>query len=223
MRKVNRRGLQALLAVSTLLMPRLAAAEPVTVTSGFVETELGLGLARVLFQGDNFMVRLGVEGFRTQVGLDCFPCAAGTTVNLGGQFSPVGLRAAGFGTVDGVTYRDIFADDMKGTFTTASFTLTGNTNVTVRLPFSFTGDIRGYVQDPFAVGFTDPAFTKTLSGHGIATGLFTFNDQDGAFFNVNDLRYDFGDTAPVPEPATFLLCGFGAAVLLLRRSRQLAR
>jgi len=129
------------------------------------------------------------------------------------------LRAAGSGTVDGVTYPDIFADDMKGTFTTSSFQLTGTSNLTVRLPFDFSGDIRGYVQDPFAVGFTDPAFTKTLTGHGIATGTFVFNGEEGPFFNVTDLRYDFGETAPVPEPATFLLCGFGAAVLALRRRR----
>jgi hypothetical protein len=132
------------------------------------------------------------------------------------------VRAAGSARVDGVDYPQIFADDIKGSFTTSSFQLTGNQTTTVRLPFTFSGDVRGYLQDPFVVGFTEPAFVKTLTGNGTASATFIFNNQEGPLFSVTDLRYDFGDSAPVPEPATFLLAGLGTAVLARKRARRRA-
>jgi len=222
MLKLNGLGVPAALILSTLVLPRAAAAEPVTVTSGNVETELGLGLARVLFKGNDFFLRLGVEGFFAPTALDCMPCTPGTTTSLSGGFREQGVRAAGSARVDGVDYPEIFADGMKGSFTSSSFQLTGNQTTTVRLPFTYSGDVRGYLQNPFVVGFTEPAFVKTLTGKGTASATFVFNDQAGSFFTVTDLRYDFGGSAPVPEPATFLLCGFGTAFLARHRARRRA-
>jgi hypothetical protein len=222
MLKLNRTVVSAAILLSTLVLPRIAAAEPVTVTSGNVETELGLGLARVLFEGNDFFLRLGVEGFFAGVGLECTPCMPGATLNLNGGFRDRGVRAAGSARVDGVDYPQIFADDIKGSFTTSSFQLTGNQTTTVRLPFTFSGDVRGYLENPFVVGFTEPAFVKTLTGNGIASATFFFNNQEGPLFSVTDLRYDFGDSAPVPEPATFLLAGLGTAFLARRRARRRA-
>jgi PEP-CTERM motif-containing protein len=222
MLKLNGLGAPAALLLSTLVLPRAAAAEPVTITSGNVETQLGLGLARVVFHGNDFFLQLGVEGFFAQTSLECTPCTPGTTTSLSGGFRDQAVRAAGAARVDGVDYPGIFADGMKGTFTTSSFRLTGNQTTTVRMPFTYSGDVRGYVQNPFVVGFTEPAFVKTLTGKGTASARFIFNDQDGSYFNVTDLRYDFGDSSPVPEPATFLLCGFGTALLARHRARRRA-
>jgi hypothetical protein len=89
----------------------------------------------------------------------------------------------------------------------------------VTLPFSFSGTVNGYLLDPFVHGLTEPAFTKMLTGRGTATATFAFTDEDGPLFSTNFMRYDFNEAAPVPEPATMLLCGLGCALLGARRRK----
>jgi hypothetical protein len=116
-----------------------------------------------------------------------------------------------------VDYPQTFADDMTGMFTTASFQLSDPGMTSVSLPFTYSGVVKGYLVDPFVGGFTDPVFTKTLIGSGTASASFFFDNSEGPIFTAHDLRYDFGDTAPVPQPATLLLSGVGSAVIALRR------
>ena len=204
-----------------LLLPRPAVADPVTITAGHVETSQVISLARGVFQGDGFSMTFFADAFTAPLAFDCWPCTAGTTVHLGGSFQ--GPRARGSAVVDGSVYPEIFFDGMTGTFTSPSFVVTGDSAFTVTQPFTFTGSVSGYLIDPFVSGFTEPAFTRTLTGRGIASATFLFappsEGQDG-LFTATDLRYDFSDAAPVPEPGTMLLCGAGTAYLALRRRRQ---
>jgi hypothetical protein len=219
MRKLSGNFVPALALMSVVSAGSPAFAEPIVVTGGNLETRVSLGLARVLFEGEDFFMRIGVEGFRADLALDCAPCVPGSTVHLGGRFSFP--RGSGSAVVDGVSYAQIFVDGMTGAFTSPSVQVDGTEAITIAAPFSFSGTVSGYILNPFIHGFTEPAFTKTLGGNGTASALFLFNNSaETPLFTATELRYDFGDAAPVPEPATLLLCGVGTAVLAARGRRR---
>ena len=217
MRILTLRGLHlALLAV--LAGPSSAAADPVRITSGFVLAGAVDPSAQFAFQGEGLSLAGFAQAFSSTLSLECVPCAPGTTLDLGGAFH--GPDAAGAGVVDGVTYSEIFLNGMTGTFSSPSFQISGDQAFTMMQSFTFTGTISGYLLNPFVHGFTEPAFTKTLTGQGIVRGEFLFNADDTPLFDATNLRYEFTDAAPVPEPATVLLFGTGAALAALRRRRR---
>ena len=112
---------------------------------------------------------------------------------------------------------------MTGRFTTPNVRLDVFEPLIVQVPFRFEGMVSGYLEDPFSGEVLEPVFTKPLRGRGIATALFEFAwFDDEPVFSLNpEIRYDFQETAPIPEPATMLLSGFGlAAVSAWRRSRR---
>jgi len=207
-------GLTAMLPVA---LPCSVQADPVTISRGFLESEMLSDFGSARFEGDEFVLDVNIEeGFVPTLRLACTPCVSGTTLDLGGSFSFP--RAIGSAVVDGVTYSRIFADGMTGTFTTRSITLSGAAARTVTLPFTFSGVVNGYVEDPF-VGSSDAVFTKTLTGGGTATVGFSFSpaaDDTPPLFLAGRIRYDFRSTDPVPEPGTLVLCATGAVAAFRR-------
>jgi hypothetical protein len=214
-----RNGVRALIMMALIGWSRPAAADPIRITGGNMETQIFASLARGLFEGEGFSLTFGADAFAANVILQCSPCTPGATVDLGGTFNFP--RASGAALVDGVAYPRIFLE-MTGTFTAPPFPINGAETVTRASPFSYSGAITGFVIDPWLAGATEPAFTKTLFGQGTASATFFYvnSEEDGPVFTGNDLRYDFDSATPVPEPATLLLCSAGTAVLALRRRRQ---
>lgn len=142
-----------------------------------------------------------------------------------GESAPIGVteNSNNFDVTGSVIPR-FFFDGMTGTFAAPSFQLTGTEDITVAQPFSFTGQVSGYLINPFVAGFTEPAFTKSLSGQGVLRATFLFNDvpETGGEFSVQSLRYDFTAAEPTPEPGTLLLCAAGLGGLAARRRRKRA-
>ncbi len=60
-----------------------------------------------------------------------------------------------------------------------------------------------------------------LAGSGIATLQFARPHPDlPTSWQLQNLRYEFSEAAPVPEPTTLVLAGTGVAGLILRRRRD---
>jgi hypothetical protein len=218
MRPLTRRSLQ-LAMLATLAGPSLASADPIRITSGFVQAGALDPRAQFALAGDGFSLTGFAQSLNSTVSLRCVPCVAGTALDLAGEFH--GPDAAGSGVVDGVTYSEIFLNGMTATFSSPSFQLSGDQTVTIVRDFTFTGTIRGYLLNPFVYGFTEPAFTKTLTGQGIVRGEFLVNADEPPLFFSTGLRYEFTGQDPVPEPGTLVLLGSGAALVALRRRRRL--
>ena len=213
---LSRNAVRASVLVVAGCLARPAAADPVIITSGSVEVQILSSLARMSIEGEDFRLQVGLDAFRAALALECVPCAPGSTVGFGGTL--VFPRGSGTASVDGIEYPHIFVDGMTGTFTTPSAQVTGTSTTRLSVPFSFSGMVNGYTSDPFN-GPSDPVFTKSLVGGGTASATFIYyGGEGGPFFTATDLRYDFGDTSPVPEPATVVLGGLGAAILAARRA-----
>lgn len=195
--------------LASLVSARAASADPVTITSGQVDGRILIGTAVGSLEGDGFRLTFGAEGFLTGLVFDCVPCLPGTTVSLTGEMAHT--RASGSAEVDGVEYPTIFLDGMSGTFTSPAFVVSGDSTVTITQPFSFTGQVSGYLVSPFVFGNPPAVFTKTLSGQGTASATFirVFTPETGPIFTATNLRYEFEEHAPVPEPTTWILVGAG--------------
>ena len=157
------RSLPVLGLSALLLLPRPAVADPVTITSGYLQTFNLMTSTNGVFQGQGFSMIFFAEPLITELSFACWPCAPGTTVHLGGSFLGPD-NALGSAVVDGTSYPTVFFDGMTGTFTSPSFVVTGDSTFSVTQPFSYAGVVSGYLVDPFIAGFTEPAFTKTLLG-----------------------------------------------------------
>jgi len=214
--------LRAFCSVIALLLVscRPAAANPVTITSGFMIFTDEPGEFRLAGAG----IDLAGSWFpRTVEGTfwyDRCPCAAGSRVDFGTTtyaFSTDRSAIAG-GSVGGVTYSELFYD-ARVTFTgpnvLAPMQLNDGEATRRSGPFDFAGRIAVFTDESLSGA---PLFSGDLRGSGTAHVAFGAAGEDprGPFL-LHDLVYTFEAPAPIPEPATFLLMITGLAAAVARR------
>jgi PEP-CTERM motif len=197
-----------------------ARADTIVITGGNV-VQVPLGSHTYDLQGNGFRASGRGNFGRTP----CVPCQPGTIHDFFTEFSGEDSLQGGPATYNGTDYALLFYGG-RITLTIGDINLPadGQTGlVTLNLPFTLSGNLRAFQNNPF-VGPPGPAvFDVTLTGQGTAVFEFisTFDPVFGQLYTIRSMTYNF-EPAPVPEPATFALLAtglFGAAAAARRRRR----
>ena len=202
---------------AAMLVPGVAAADPIQITSGFVE----LGGAFELV-GDERAFRLIGSGYGGGASPSAYAFCGGDECNAG-EVAEV-LHAFGgldllveSATLDGTMYEEvntINAEAFAGIGFSSTHALPSLSTTTVlTTPFTMEGS------------FSDPGGVEALVGSGVVTTRWIASAPVGSptpVWNLASARYEFSEAA-VPEPGTLLLVGTGAAAAALSRRKRPAR
>jgi hypothetical protein len=201
----------ACLALALLLSSTAVFADPVRVVRfGDVYTgnyDTGFNLAGTDF---SFMVSQWLDPI-----VNCGPCTPGAALDLSTTLAVSGWDA-GRAEFDGRTYETVFFSgsfDFDAGSVVVPDMLPGQSGPDSeglsRVPttFRFTGTLAGFA-DPGLAGV--PLFSTGLTGGGVVVAAFS-NYPPETGIRVHQLDYHFADTAAVPEPASLVLVGTGAA------------
>lgn len=185
-------------ACSVLLSARVASADPVVISSGYL-TVTGVqdvgsrGFLRSIFYNflfDEYRLSWGDSDYLVQMVL-----------------SPRLPSPTNFGPIDGPTAVVGLAGE------TALMSIDATPTDGSASPFSLTGHLQLFDLTTGAILFDRP-----ITGAGTATWQFITTPFGGRL--LSGATYEFTDTAPIPEPATMVLIGTGLAGLIAARRRR---
>jgi hypothetical protein len=205
-----------------LTLSSAARADPITVTSGVFSISFGRGAFRAFnfsLAGEDFAVNGVQPDGPSQPFLPAChqfaPCTAGATTSPSGD---VRILAVGSATIDGTQYP--FTQYFGG-FDNV-FTFTGGP---VSIPNGSSDSFA--LQSPFTFGGMLDVFALDLSNQRSHVGSFSLIGQGTATTNlrrfgdgyaIQNISYEFA--SPTPEPASMLLLGTGAAMLIRQKRRH---
>lgn len=201
----------------------VANADPLVVTSGTASIS-GTAVITYNLIGQNFQfTSLGGDTGASQM-TGCHPCGGPLNpVPIGGFFVGSSL-GQGSAMLNGTTFNPA---QFLGTFNIggASVFLSGQQDITVIEPFSFSGDIMGCQVSISCVNVLFPS--QQVMGQGLVTVVFSYSGQVNGFdiWDFRSANFVF-TSAPVPEPMTLTLLAtglIGVGAKLRSRNRKRSR
>jgi hypothetical protein len=205
--------------VACAVSARAESVTPRPITGGQVVSSPSTGQFNVT--GDGF----DLSGLFDVFEISCQPCAGGQSISI--TLLPE-IRTLS-GTVDGVTYSNLFLGGVIGDAST--FNLTSTTPVVIPTDPTSTAVNFGFqsVAGAELIGYSDSTRTQRvvdvpLTGSGTATlALHTdfLNSNGLPVFSESSITWLFGQQpAPTPEPATLVLLSTGTALVAWKAKRR---
>jgi hypothetical protein len=197
-------------------------ADPLVITSGSLSVTNTVR-ANYNLVGQNFSFTGGNGDEGSSPAASCHPCGSDNLLNLSSFFVGTSL-GSGSATLNGTTFNNV---NFLGQFTlsAASVALSGTSDITITVPFTFGGEIRG-CSDSALFCLNEVFSTQQLTGQGLATLQLTFSGtlpSGVTFYDFKSLTYNF-TSSEVPEPMTITLLtagliGLGAKLKTRTRRR----